>query len=74
MADRKRLDLEPRDVCPLSPVQLDDVPKSPDQIAVPALDEHRHVPGQGAQRPEIGVIHVRVGEEEQIERRQLARP
>ncbi len=43
-----------------------------DQVAVAGLDDHPHPGRDGAERAEIGVVHVCVGEQDRVELRQLA--
>jgi len=52
----------------VSPAQLVHPFEPAHQIPVAVLHDHPDVRGQSAERPQVGVVHVGVGEQNEIER------
>ena len=59
-----------------APADFDDVakPHRRQEIGGRRRGDDGHVAPEAAQRAEIEMIHVRVGQQNEVERRQLARP
>jgi len=73
MSGRRRFDRYSIQAERLSPRKLMHLMESADQIGVTRLDHNRNLPGQPPERSQIGMIHMGVGEEQQVQRRQLPR-
>jgi hypothetical protein len=68
------LDLQTVQHHALAPRKLVHVTESAHQITVPGLYHHRGAAGQQPQRAQIGVIHMGVRQENQVQRGQLTHP
>ena len=66
-----RLHLEAGDQGGLPPGELVDVVEPAHQIAIPGLHDDARLRRNGPERAEVGVVHVRMGEQDRVEPRQL---
>jgi hypothetical protein len=64
---RNGFDLDSRDGHSLSPGQLIDLPKAPDEVTIARLHDDGHIASQRAQRTQVSVVHVCVRQEQQVD-------